>query len=225
MGNLPKHRVPLERPFFSCGIDYVGSVLIKCNKGRGTKSAKGYIDLFVCLATNAVHIEAVGDLTTVSFIAELRCGASRHIYCDNGTNFVKARRKLDKIRKLWLSLPTNEAISCYLFKYSIDWQFISPSSPHFRGDVLLSVPEQLPPTSNHKDRWVLLQNIKRGFWKKWSSDFLSSLHPRKKWQDAQPNLKEDGIVLNKEEGPLVYGQWLEFFKCIQSTPDWFQLQL
>ncbi|GFS52750.1 integrase catalytic domain-containing protein [Trichonephila clavipes] len=61
MGNLPKHRVTLQRPFFSCVIDYAGPVLIKCNKGRGTKSTKGYIALFVCLATKAVHIEAVGD--------------------------------------------------------------------------------------------------------------------------------------------------------------------
>ncbi|GFV45763.1 integrase catalytic domain-containing protein [Trichonephila clavipes] len=50
-----------------------------------------------------------------------------------------------------------------------------------------------------------LQNIKRGFWKKWSSEFISSLQPRKKWQDAQPNLKEDDIVLIKEEGPP--GTW------------------
>ncbi|GFT20417.1 integrase catalytic domain-containing protein [Trichonephila clavipes] len=275
MGNFPKHRATLERPFFSCGIDYAGPVLIKCNKGRGTKSTKGYIALFVCLATKAVHIEAVGDLTTDSFIAALRRfsarrGAPRHIYSDNGTNFVGARRKLDEIRKLWLSLPTNEAISYYLSKSSIDWHFIPPSSPHFggiwesgirsvkfhlkrvlgetiltfeelttlltqiegllnsrplsyvndsdiecistltpshflTGDVLLSVPEELPSTSNHRDRWELLQNIKRGFWKKWSSEFISSLQPRKKWQDAQPNLKEDDIVLIKEEGPP--GTW------------------
>ncbi|GFT84604.1 integrase catalytic domain-containing protein [Trichonephila clavipes] len=275
MGNLPKHRVTLERPFFSCGIDYAGPVLIKCNKGRGTKSTKGYIALFVCLATKAVHIEAVGDLTTDSFIAALRRfsarrGAPRHIYSDNGTNFVGARRKLDEIRKLWLSLPTNEAISYYLSKSSIYWHFIPPSSPHFggiwesgirsvkfhlkrvlgetiltfeelttlltqiegllnsrplsyvndsdiecistltpshflTGDVLLSVPEELPSASNHRDRWELLQNIKRGFWKKWSSEFISSLQPRKKWQDAQPNLKEDDIVLIKEEGPP--GTW------------------
>ncbi|GFV21777.1 regulator of chromosome condensation 2 [Trichonephila clavipes] len=32
MGNLPKHRVTLERPFFSCGIDYASLVLIKCKK-------------------------------------------------------------------------------------------------------------------------------------------------------------------------------------------------
>ncbi|GFU66859.1 integrase catalytic domain-containing protein [Trichonephila clavipes] len=77
MGNLPKHRATLERPFFSCGIDYAGPVLIKCNKGRGTKSTKGYIALFVCLATKAVHIEAVGDLTTDSFIAALRRFSAR----------------------------------------------------------------------------------------------------------------------------------------------------
>ncbi|GFT84638.1 integrase catalytic domain-containing protein [Trichonephila clavipes] len=249
MGNLPKHRVTLESPFFSCGIDYAGPVLIKCNKGRGTKSTKGYIALFVCLATKAVHIEAVGDLTTDSFIAALRRfsarrGAPRHIYSDNGTNFVGARRKLDEIRKLWLSLPTNEAISYYLSKSSIDWHFIPPSSPHFGGiwesgirsvkfhlkkvlgETILTfeelttlltqiegllnsrpllLPEELPSTSNHRDRWELLQNIKRGFWKKWSSEFISSLQPRKKWQDAQPNLKEDDIVLIKEEGPP--GTW------------------
>ncbi|GFT51539.1 integrase catalytic domain-containing protein [Trichonephila clavipes] len=242
---------------------------------RGTKSTKDYIALFVCLATKAVHIEAVGDLTIDSFIAALRRfsarrGAPRHIYSDNGTNFVGARRKLDEIRKLWLSLPTNEAISYYLSKSSIDWHFNLPSSPHFggiwesgirsvkfhlkrvlgetiltfeelttlltqiegllnsrplsyvndsdiecistltpshflTGDVLLSVPEELPSTSNHRDRWELLQNIKRGFWKKWSSEFISSLQPRKQWQDAQPNLKEDDIVLIKEEGPP--GTW------------------
>ncbi|GFT22391.1 hypothetical protein TNCV_3273691 [Trichonephila clavipes] len=137
-GQFAKHRVTLERPFFSCGIDYAGPVLIKCNKGRVTKSTKGYIALIVCLATKAVHIEAVGDLTTDSFIAALRRfsarrGAPRHIYSANGTNFVGARRKLDEIRKLWLSLPTNEAISYYLSKYSIDWHFIPPSSPHFGG--------------------------------------------------------------------------------------------
>ncbi|GFY21095.1 hypothetical protein TNCV_3991391 [Trichonephila clavipes] len=138
MDSLSKHRVTLERSFFSCGIDYDDPVLIKCKKGRVTKSTKGYIALFVCLATKAVHIEAVGDLTTDSFIAALRRfsarrGAPRHIYSDNGTNFVGARLKLDEIRNLWLSLSTNEAISYYLSKSSIDWHFILPSSSHFGG--------------------------------------------------------------------------------------------
>ncbi|GFX01249.1 integrase catalytic domain-containing protein [Trichonephila clavipes] len=161
MGNLPKHRVTLERPFFSCGIDYAGPVLIKCNKGRGAKSTKGYIALFVCLATKAVHIEAVGDLTTDSFIAALRRfsarRAPRHIYSDKWNQFC--------------------------------WSSSRGASFNLQPQRSLGVP----------------QNIKRGFWKKWSSEFISSLQPRKKWQDAQPNLKEDDIVLIKEEGPP--GTW------------------
>ncbi|GFT76069.1 integrase catalytic domain-containing protein [Trichonephila clavipes] len=254
MGNLPKHRVTLERPFFSCGIDYAGPVLIKCNKGRGTKSTKGYNALFVCLATKAVHIEAVGDLTTDSFIAHF---VVLVLVVGLPATFIVT------MEPILLELVEN------LTKYG-NWHFIPPSSPHFggiwesgirsvkfhlkrvlgetiltfeeltilltqiegllnsrplsyvndsdiecistltpshflTGDVLLSVPEELPSTSNHRDRWELLQNIKRGFWKKWSSEFISSLQPRKKWQDAQPNLKEDDIVLIKEEGPP--GTW------------------
>ncbi|GFW11741.1 hypothetical protein TNCV_43761 [Trichonephila clavipes] len=59
-------------------------------------------------------------------------------------------------------------------------------------------------TANHRDRWELLQNIKLGFWKKWSSEFISSLQPRKQWQDAQPNWKEDDIVLIKRGGSSRY---------------------
>ncbi|GFX94183.1 putative gag-pol protein [Trichonephila clavipes] len=275
MGNLPKHRATLERPFFSCGIDYAGPVLIKCNKGRGTKSTKGYIALFVCLATKAVHIEAVGDLTTDSFIAALRRfsarrGAPRHIYSDNGTNFVGARRKLDEIRKLWLSLPTNEAISYYLSKSSIDWHFIPPSSPHFGGiwesgfrsvkfhlkrvlgETILTFEELTTlltqiegllnsrPLSYVNDSDIecistltpshfltgdvllfssrgasfnlqpqrslgVATEHQTGLLEEVEFEFISSLQPRKKWQDAQPNLKEDDIVLIKEEGPP--GTW------------------
>ncbi|GFR17483.1 integrase catalytic domain-containing protein [Trichonephila clavata] len=210
MGNLPKHRVKLERPFFSCGIDYADPVLIKCNKSRGTKSTKGYIALFVCLATKAVHIKAVGDLTD-SFIDALRCfsarrGAPRHIYSDNGTNFVGVHPKLDEIRKP-LSYVNDSDIEC-----------ISTLTPShlLTGDVLISVPEELLSTSNHRNRWELLQNIKRGFWKKWSSDFLSSLQPCKEWQVIQPSLKEDDIVLIKEEGPP--GTW-PMARVLQAHPD------
>ncbi|XP_035225552.1 uncharacterized protein LOC118198073 [Stegodyphus dumicola] len=101
MGNLPKHRVTLERPFFNCGVDYAGPISIKFNKGRGAKSTKGYIALFICLATKALHIEAVSDLTADAFLAALRRfsarrGAPSHIYSDNATNFVGANRKAQR---------------------------------------------------------------------------------------------------------------------------------
>ncbi|GFS31166.1 integrase catalytic domain-containing protein [Trichonephila inaurata madagascariensis] len=152
-------------------------------------------------ATKAVHIEAVGDLTTDSFIAALRRfsarrGTPRHIYSDNGTNFVGARRKLDEIRKVWLSLPTNEALSYYLSKSSMDWHFIPLSSPHFGGASFNLQLQRSLGVATEYQTWLL---------EEMSSDFLSSLKPRKKWQEPQPNLKEDDIVLIKEEGPP--GTW------------------
>ncbi|GFX35758.1 integrase catalytic domain-containing protein [Trichonephila clavipes] len=113
-------------------------------------------------------MEAVGDLTTDSFISALRRfssrrGAPRHIYSDNGTNFVGARRKLDEIR-------------------------------NSRGASFDLQPQRsLGVATEHQTFW------------KWYSEFISSLQPRKQWQDSQPNLKEDDIVLIKEEGPP--GTW------------------
>ncbi|XP_035230220.1 uncharacterized protein LOC118202177 [Stegodyphus dumicola] len=139
MGNLPKHRVTLERPFYKCGVDCAGPISIKFNKGRGAKSTKGYIALFICLATKALHIEAVSDLTADAFLAALRRfnarrGAPSHIYSDNATNFVGAIRKLSEIRRrLWASLPENEAVAHHLTQASMEWHFIPPASPHFGG--------------------------------------------------------------------------------------------
>ncbi|CAK1581584.1 unnamed protein product [Parnassius mnemosyne] len=53
------------------------------------------------MATKAVHLELVSDLTSSAFLAALRRmaarrGAPRHIYCDNGTNFVGASRVLEQ---------------------------------------------------------------------------------------------------------------------------------
>ncbi|GFV66912.1 hypothetical protein TNCV_1611041 [Trichonephila clavipes] len=93
-------------------------------------------------------------------------------------------------------LPTNEAISYYLSKSSIDWHFIPPSSPHF------GVPEEIPSyLQPQRDRCAGYRTSNEAFGRSGSSEFISSLQPRKQWQDAQPNLKEDDIVLIKEESP------------------------
>ncbi|GFQ93960.1 DUF5641 domain-containing protein [Trichonephila clavata] len=102
----------------------------------------------------------------------------------------------------WLRLET---FSCPKTENSFDEALNVCVCVRGGDDVLLSVPEKIPSTSNHINCWELLQSIKRGFWKKWSSDFLSSLQPRKKWQVSQPNLKEHDIVLIKEKGPP--GTW------------------
>ena len=54
-----------------------------------------YVAIFVCMSTEAVHLELVSDLTTEAFIASLkrlfsRRGISRAIHFDNAKNFVGA---------------------------------------------------------------------------------------------------------------------------------------
>lgn len=69
MGDLPSSRVRPSRPFLHSGVDYAGPIAVRTTKGRGHRSYKGYIALFVCFSTKAVHLEVVSDYTTEAFIA------------------------------------------------------------------------------------------------------------------------------------------------------------
>lgn len=89
----------MARAFSNCGVDYAGPIGVRMSKGRGSKTFKSYILLFVCLATKAIHLELVSDLTADAFIAAFRRFTARrgnvaHMYSDNGTNFVKANKIL-----------------------------------------------------------------------------------------------------------------------------------
>lgn len=102
MGSLPKHRITTNRPVLNSGVDYAGPIYTK-NKGRGKTCFKSYIALFICLATKAIHLEVVSDLTSQGFLAAFRRFVNRRGYCqnlysDNGTNMVGAKRKLDAIK-------------------------------------------------------------------------------------------------------------------------------
>ncbi|XP_018404101.1 PREDICTED: uncharacterized protein LOC108780784 [Cyphomyrmex costatus] len=104
MADLPKDRLQgTVRPFAISGIDYAGPIQIRKGRRRGRISlTKGYIALFVCFHTKAVHLEAVTDLTTEAFLAALRRFTSRRglcttLYSDNATNFVGAARELKEI--------------------------------------------------------------------------------------------------------------------------------
>ncbi|GIX75327.1 reverse transcriptase [Caerostris darwini] len=77
MGDLPKARVEISRAITNCAWDFTESIEIKLAKGLGQKFTKAYITLFVCLATKALHVELVGDLTSESFISAFRRFISR----------------------------------------------------------------------------------------------------------------------------------------------------
>ncbi|CAK1589701.1 unnamed protein product [Parnassius mnemosyne] len=138
MGDLPEARTNPSRPFYHTGVDYTGYVDVKASKGRGIKTNKGYVAVFVCMATKAVHLELVSDLTSSAFLAALRRmaarrGAPRHIYCDNGTNFVGASRVLEQnIKQLKENISDPEFLT-ELTKMEIEFHFNAPSWPSAGG--------------------------------------------------------------------------------------------
>lgn len=138
MGQLPRPRVNITSPFSHTGIDYAGPmpILLRRSPGR-PQFSKGYICLFVCLATKAIHLELVGDMTAATFLAALnrftsRRGLPSDLYSDNGTYFIRAASDIDAELQLVLKKHTAEAAAAAVHK-STQWHFIPPAAPHFGG--------------------------------------------------------------------------------------------
>lgn len=144
MGNLPQARVSVPKKVFeNCAIDFAGPISTKSTKLRTGAIIKSYIAIFVCLATKALHIEAVSDLTADSFIAALRrCigrrGKISNIYSDNGSNFVKANRILNELLEAQEEEFERE-LHEESIKLGIKWHFSPPASAHFNGLVEAAV--------------------------------------------------------------------------------------
>ncbi|KAJ0169355.1 hypothetical protein K1T71_015239 [Dendrolimus kikuchii] len=137
MGQLPAVRVTPARPFKSSGVDYAGPINIRTTKGRGHHAYKGYICLFVCMVSKAVHIELVSDLTSQGFLTAFKRFVARRGPCTdlwrvNGTNFVGAAREL-KILLTSENSTLQEELSKALATNGTFWHFIPPHSPNFGG--------------------------------------------------------------------------------------------
>jgi hypothetical protein len=138
MGQLPSSRVRPSRAFETVGIDYAGPVMIKQGSPRSKSTTKGYIAIFVCFSTKAVHIEVVTRLTTEAFISALRRFIARRgrpntIFSDNGTNFQGAVNELRDVDNM-LQCPTQMSrVHDFLTTERCQWKFIPPHGPHFGG--------------------------------------------------------------------------------------------
>lgn len=118
MGDLPKERVTMyARPFVVTGVDYAGPIQIRESRRRSrVRVSKGYLAVFVCFSTKAVHIEIVTSITTEAFVAALtrftaRRGLYERLFSDNGTNFVGAARELREVQE-FLAKSEPEISSC-----------------------------------------------------------------------------------------------------------------
>lgn len=132
MADLPEVRVtPVDKPFFNTAVDYTGHILIKMSNGRGVKTQKAYIAIFVCMSTKAIHVEAVSDMTAEAFVAAFRRlvarrGIIRNFYSDNGTNFVRSNKILLENLDAINEEEYNKVICDEFSKNNTKW-FFSPA--------------------------------------------------------------------------------------------------
>lgn len=135
MGSLPDFKVTPSRPFMHTGIDYAGPYDLLVGFGRGSKTRKAWIALFVCCVTRAIHLELVSDYSSEEFRSAYerftsRRGVPAHLYSDNAKNFVGASNELENYL---LELGQNVELCNDLITRGTEWNFIPPSAPHFGG--------------------------------------------------------------------------------------------
>lgn len=104
MADLPAFRTQRARPFAYVGCDYAGYFEVKTSERRNASYAKGYVALFVCLATKAIHLELVNSLLTADFLLAFqnfiaRRGIPLEFHSDNGTNFIGAAREIHQMHE------------------------------------------------------------------------------------------------------------------------------
>ncbi|XP_047528971.1 uncharacterized protein LOC125066490 [Vanessa atalanta] len=133
MGNLPSQRITVDFPFRSVGVDMAGPFLILNRKGRGAKTTKCYLCIFVCLRFKCLHLEAVSDLSREAFILTLRRFVARRgrpteIFCDNGRNFVAASKEIGNFLK-----SNKNSIHSFCSEEEIKFVFSPTYAPHFGG--------------------------------------------------------------------------------------------
>lgn len=100
MVDLPKDRMETTPPFTQTSIDCFGPIYVK----EGRKDLKRYGLLLTRPCSRPVHKEMIDDITTDAFINALTKfiairGNVRQLRCDQGTNFVGARREFTELIK------------------------------------------------------------------------------------------------------------------------------
>lgn len=102
--------------------------------GGGTVNQKRWALMFTCLASRAVHLEAIEDLSTASLINALRRFIAIRdpviqFRSDRGTHFIGAVHELN----IPSNLVENPASKRYLEENKINWVFNPPHASQFGG--------------------------------------------------------------------------------------------
>jgi hypothetical protein len=100
----------------------------------GSNIRKGYIALFTCATTRAVHLELCTDMSTDKFLLALqrfvgRRGLPHTVYTDNAQTFQATNKH---IAQLWSSLFAAKTHH-FLAHHNISWKFIAPMAAWWGG--------------------------------------------------------------------------------------------
>ena len=119
MPPIPTERVPTSAPFTYVGVEYFGPLFMKVNR----QTQKVWICLYTCLATRAIHLELMNDMTTKRFLLGFRRFIARHgkpnkIISDNAVQFKLAS---DTISRLWGQILTEKDTASYAVNENIQW--------------------------------------------------------------------------------------------------------
>lgn len=123
--DYPSERVSKSAPFTYIGLDYMGPITVKINN----ETNKYWVSLFTCMATRAIHLEIVSELSAMAFLQCFKRFISRRgvpllILSDNGTQFVLASKFLNSIQEI-----INEDVENYFNSQKITWKFITEYAP------------------------------------------------------------------------------------------------
>lgn len=85
MFDLPGVSFDNLRAFLNVDLDYAGPFEYKEGMRRKASLSKGYIAIFVCLSTKAVHLEFVTSLPTPTFLSLFDRFLARRGQCKGST--------------------------------------------------------------------------------------------------------------------------------------------
>ncbi|XP_065180165.1 uncharacterized protein LOC135810600 [Sycon ciliatum] len=131
MAPLPSARATRSIPFTHVGLDYFGPLLVK----HQPSTKKVWVLLVTCMATRAVHLELVADMTTEEFLLAFRRfvslrGCPEEVVSDNAPQFILAKSVLDVAFE---EMATSDDVLSYMSRTGVKWHYNPPISPWMGG--------------------------------------------------------------------------------------------
>lgn len=128
---LPSERVNRSRPFEHVGIDCFGPIYVRIEE----KKVKTRVCLITCFVVRAIHMEAIGDMSAITFLNALRRFIARRgkpssITSDNAAPFHLVAKA---VQEVWSRTIISDEVQSYCATEGIEWNFIPLYSPWAGG--------------------------------------------------------------------------------------------